>query len=93
VLELSGYLHSDIATWAHQFYGPGYNPPLVDVNIDGGPLNPTVEALTLPGDLLALIGSSASRLDRGQREAIAALIRRDHEFHGKHRRGRTRPPR
>ena len=40
VFELSAYLHSDIATWAHQFYGPHYNPPLVDVNIDGGPLNP-----------------------------------------------------
>ena len=40
VFELSAYLHSDIATWAHQFYGPHYTPPLVDVNIDGGPLNP-----------------------------------------------------
>jgi kumamolisin len=40
VFELSAYQHSDIATWAHQFYGPGYNPPLVDVTIDGGPLNP-----------------------------------------------------
>jgi kumamolisin len=44
VFELSAYLHSDIATWAHQFYGPGYNPPLVDVNIDGGPLNPDCPA-------------------------------------------------
>ena len=40
VFELSAYLHSDIATWTHQFYGPGYNPPLVDVNVDGGPLAP-----------------------------------------------------
>ena len=40
VFELSGYQHSDIATWAHQFYGPGYTPPLVDVNVDGGPLAP-----------------------------------------------------
>jgi kumamolisin len=40
VFELSAYQHSDIAHWAHQFYGPGYNPPLVDVTIDGGPLNP-----------------------------------------------------
>jgi hypothetical protein len=52
-----------------------------------------VEALTSPGDLLALIGNSARRLDRGQRAAITALIRRDHEFHGKRRRGGTRPPR
>ena len=59
-----------------------------------GPVrNPTVEAFTSPGDLLALIGNSASRLDRDQRAAIAALIRRGHEFHGQHRRGGTRPPR
>jgi len=44
VFELSGYLQSDIATWAHQFYGPGYKPPLVDVNVDGGPLNPQCPA-------------------------------------------------
>src|SRR5262249_34525546 len=44
VFELSAYLQSDIATWAHQFYGPGYHPPLVDVNIDGGPLNPQCPA-------------------------------------------------
>jgi subtilase family serine protease len=40
VFELSAYQHSDINTWAHQFYGPGYTPPLVDVNVDGGPLAP-----------------------------------------------------
>jgi ferredoxin len=59
-----------------------------------GPVrNSTVEALTSPGDLLTLIANSASRLDHGQRAAIAALIRRDHEFHGRHRRAGTRPPR
>ena len=40
VFELSAYQHSDIATWAHQFYGPHYTPPLVDVTVDGGPLAP-----------------------------------------------------
>jgi kumamolisin len=44
VFELSAYQHSDIATWAHHFYGPGYFPPLVDVTIDGGPLNPQCPA-------------------------------------------------
>ena len=59
-----------------------------------GPVrNPTVEAFTSPGDLLTLIANSASRLDRGQRAAIAALIRREHEFHGQRRRGGTRPSR
>jgi subtilase family serine protease len=37
VFELSEYQHSDIATYAHQFFGAGYTPPLVDVNVDGGP--------------------------------------------------------
>jgi subtilase family serine protease len=40
VFELSAYQHSDIDTWAHTFYGPGYTPPLVDINVDGGPLDP-----------------------------------------------------
>jgi hypothetical protein len=55
--------------------------------------SPTVLALTSPGDLLTLVGNSASRLSRGQRAAIGALIRRDHELHGRHRRAGTRPPR
>ena len=40
VFELSWYQKSDIATWAQTFYGPNYTPPLVDVVVDGGPLNP-----------------------------------------------------
>jgi subtilase family serine protease len=44
VFELSAYLHSDITTWAQYFYGHGYTPPLVDINVDGGPLNPICPA-------------------------------------------------
>lgn len=40
VFELSAYQHSDIDTWAQHFHGPGYTPPLVDINVDGGPLHP-----------------------------------------------------
>jgi kumamolisin len=40
VFELSAYQHSDIATWAHTFFGHSYQPRLVDINVDGGPLNP-----------------------------------------------------
>jgi kumamolisin len=40
VFELSAYNHSDIATWAHTFYGSRYHPRLVDINVDGGPLAP-----------------------------------------------------
>ncbi len=44
VFELSAYQHSDIVTWAQYFYGPGYTPPLVDIIVDGGPLNPVCPA-------------------------------------------------
>ena len=40
VFELSAYQHSDIETWAHTFYGSKFTPPLVDITVDGGPLNP-----------------------------------------------------
>jgi subtilase family serine protease len=46
VFELSDYLPSDIATWAHTFYGSGYTPPLSNVLVDGGPLHPQCP----PGD-------------------------------------------
>jgi subtilase family serine protease len=38
VFELSAYNQSDITTWAHTFYGPRYQPRLVNINVDGGPL-------------------------------------------------------
>ena len=40
VFELTAYTHSDISHWAHTFYGPGYQPRLADINVDGGPLAP-----------------------------------------------------
>jgi subtilase family serine protease len=44
VFELSAYLKSDIATWGRTVYGPGFTPPLKNVNVDGGPLNPKCPA-------------------------------------------------
>jgi len=44
VFELSAYQESDIATWTRQFYGPRFTPPLKNVNVDGGPLNPVCPA-------------------------------------------------
>jgi subtilase family serine protease len=41
VFELSAYNSSDITNWAQTFYGHGYHPPLVDINVDGGPLATT----------------------------------------------------
>jgi len=40
VFELSAYTQSDINHWAQTFYGPGYHPRLVNINVDGGPLAP-----------------------------------------------------
>jgi subtilase family serine protease len=52
VFELSAYQHSDIDTWAHQFYGPRFRPPLVDITVDGGPLSPVCPAGdTCPPDI------------------------------------------
>lgn len=40
VFELSAYTQSDITTWAQHFYGPSYEPPpIVNINVDGGPLS------------------------------------------------------
>jgi subtilase family serine protease len=44
VFELSAYQESDIDTWAHQFYGRHYTPSLINVTVDGGPLNPVCPA-------------------------------------------------
>jgi subtilase family serine protease len=44
VFELSAYQASDIDVWAHQFYGSRYTPPLENVNVDGGPLDPICPA-------------------------------------------------
>jgi subtilase family serine protease len=44
VFELSAYQESDIDTWAQTFYGHGYSPPLANINVDGGPLNPVCPA-------------------------------------------------
>jgi len=40
VFELSGYTSSDVTTYEHQFFGASENVPLVDINVDGGPLTP-----------------------------------------------------
>ncbi|HEY7144743.1 MAG TPA: S53 family peptidase [Streptosporangiaceae bacterium] len=44
VFELSGYLESDISTYAHTFLGPGFTPRLENVNVDGGPVTPACPA-------------------------------------------------
>lgn len=40
LFELTGYTSSDIAVYEHRFFGPSENVSLVDINVDGGPVNP-----------------------------------------------------
>ncbi len=40
VFELSGYTPADVVTYEHQFFGSKENVPLVDINVDGGPVTP-----------------------------------------------------
>jgi kumamolisin len=40
VFELSAYQHSDIAAWSNYFFGADYSDRLVDITVDGGPLDP-----------------------------------------------------
>ena len=40
VFELSGYTKSNITTYEHQYFGASENVPVVDVNVDGGPITP-----------------------------------------------------
>jgi kumamolisin len=44
VFELSAYQQSDVAAYAHQFFGPNYTPKLQNILVDGGPLNPICPA-------------------------------------------------
>jgi subtilase family serine protease len=72
VFELSAYQHSDIDTWAHTFYGPGYSPPLVDINVDGGPLHPVCPAGdTCPPDINYYAGDDEVDTDIEMSLAIA----------------------
>ncbi len=40
VFELSGYTASDVSHFEHKFFGKGENVPLVNINVDGGPITP-----------------------------------------------------
>ncbi len=53
VFELSAYTPGDIAVYEHQFFGAKENVPLVDINVDGGPITPVCpkgDTCNPPGD-------------------------------------------
>jgi kumamolisin len=72
VFELSAYQESDIDTYAHQFYGANYNPPLENVNVDGGPLHPVCPAGdTCPASAEGYAGDIEVDADIEQQLAVA----------------------
>ena len=76
LFELSAYQHSDIDTWAKTFYGPGYTAPLVDVNVDGGPLTrPARRATTARRRPKAYAGDIEVDADIEMQLAIAPDVR------------------
>jgi len=77
LFELGTYLTSDIDTWAHQFYGPGYTPPLHNICVNGCPttyfgdveVNADIEQqLALAPDVSALDVYEANPDDTGVNE-------------------------
>ena len=72
VFELSAFRTSDIDTWAHYFYGPGYAPALTKITIDGGPLAPLCPTGdTCPADFNGYSGDIEVDADIEQEMAIA----------------------
>jgi subtilase family serine protease len=76
VFELSAYQHSDINTFAQTFFGKHFTPPLVDVNVDGGPLAPQCPAGdTCPADFNGFAGDIEVDADIETQLAIAPDVR------------------
>jgi subtilase family serine protease len=72
VFELSAYLPSDIVHWAHHYYGPDFTPPLSNVIVDGGPLNPQCPAGdTCPASIEGYAGDIEVDADIEQQLTVA----------------------
>jgi kumamolisin len=72
VIEFSAYRQSDIAFWTHYFYGPAFAPPLEDITVDGGPLNPVCPAGDeCPPELNGYAGDAEVDLDIEMQLGIA----------------------
>jgi len=72
LFELSAYQRSDIKAYTTQFFGPGYNPPLSDINVDGGPLAPQCPVGdTCPAEIEAYAGDIEVDADIETQLAIA----------------------
>jgi subtilase family serine protease len=77
LFELSAYQHSDIATWTKTFYGNDFHAPLVDITVDGGPLNPICPAGdTCPPNIESYSGDIEVDADIETQLAISPEARR-----------------
>jgi subtilase family serine protease len=77
LFELSAYQPSDIRTYTSQFFGPAYNPPLSDINVDGGPLHPVCPlGDTCPQELNGYSGDIEVDADIETQLAIAPDVAR-----------------
>jgi subtilase family serine protease len=77
VFELSGYLPSDIRTWAATYYGAAYNAPINDVNVDGGPVTPACPAGdSCPADANGYSGDIEVNADIETQLAIAPDVQK-----------------
>jgi subtilase family serine protease len=76
VFELSAYQASDIDTWATNFYGKRYTPPLENVTVDGGPLAPVCPAGdTCPADFNGYSGDVEVDADIEMTLAVAPDVK------------------
>jgi subtilase family serine protease len=72
LFELSAYQPSDIRAYTTTFFGPGYNPPLIDVNVDGGPITPGCPlGDTCPADINGYAGDIEVDADIETQLAVA----------------------
>jgi subtilase family serine protease len=72
LFELSAYQARDVRAYTSTFYGPGYNPPLSDVYVDGGPIRPNCPlGDTCPADINGYAGDIEVDADIETQLAIA----------------------
>jgi subtilase family serine protease len=72
LFELSAYQPSDIRAYTTTFFGSAYNPPLSDVNVDGGPITPKCPlGDTCPADINGYAGDIEVDADIETQLAVA----------------------
>jgi subtilase family serine protease len=77
LFELSAYQPSDIRVYTTEFFGPTYDPPLTDINVDGGPVHPICPlGDTCPAELNGYAGDIEVTADIQTQLAVAPDVAR-----------------